>query len=206
MRTYLLKNKKYDDGIVLCGVPYGERIPKAPSSFKYFEGVPLLKNFPKQEIMTVYYDKGFNDIYADRTELYDFLPNGDNAFIVNTKVKDVLEKLQIEDLEFLPITVCDFDEKPVSSDYYILNPVGGLDIIDMEKSVYETDDDFIDQIDDIEKLVINNDAISEKSKLFRANKKMDLIFINEEVKEALENADLKGFIAYGEDDWEMLFY
>jgi len=202
MEYYIIKPATYKDGVVLSGVPDVSDNEKLPNAYKYDKGIPLLKNYPSRDIAIMVYDT--DELYEDREELYDFLPNMDNTLVANIKVKEILEELGVENIEFLPITIWDREKKPIEADYYIINPVGSVEIIDMEKSKYRMGALIKDQIKRIKNLVINRNAVTEKDKLFRATTKLDQIFINEEIRQAFIKAGIKGYWLSRPNGWDGL--
>lgn len=127
MTYWILVADEQSDGAVLTYVP-----EDGPDDFEYSEGIPLLQDYPAQEDAVMVYDSD----YPDQVKLYDFVPNLESILVVSVKVKEVLVGQGVENIEYLPITLWDHQKKPSSSDYFILNPLGGEKIIDMEKSEY----------------------------------------------------------------------
>src|SRR5687768_17265753 len=112
-----------NDGAVLGGFPRSKI-----KDYRYGEGERLAKEFPKKATVQ------FADKFKDRRKLYDFIFNLESALFVSSKVKDILEQLETPDLEFLPVSVKDHKGTVIADDYFILNPIGTQDIIDMKKS------------------------------------------------------------------------
>jgi hypothetical protein len=117
---------------------------------------------------------------------------------------DALEGSGCKDIEYLPITIWDHQNTAVSSNYFILNPLGGVDFIDMDKSAYSMSSLNEGQIYSIDNLVINEKAIPADAKLFRAETKMDQIFISDEIRKSLEAAGIKGYKLLQADGWDGL--
>jgi hypothetical protein len=196
MTYWVLFPKIIDDGAVLSAVPKG-----GPKAYKYDKGINLLQNYPDREQAVMVFDR-IN--YPDQSKLYDILPALDTVLVVNNKVKDLLGFMGINHIEYLPIWLWDHKKKPVSDDYYIVNPLGSVDFIDMEKSEYEMDSLDESQIAYIEELVIDYDKIPEDAKLFRATTKMDQLFIHDDVRIAFEKAGIQGYRLFEAEGWDGL--
>ena len=57
--------------------------------------------------------------------------------IVSGKVKAILEKEALTNIEYLPVLIYDQKKRCASSDYYIANILGSIDCLDHEKSEYD---------------------------------------------------------------------
>ena len=193
MNYWVLFSTNYDDGAFLSEEP-----ENGPDDFEYDEGVSLLADYPPQEDAIMKFDSN----YPDGIKLYDFVESMNSFHVVNSKVKQLFQNLNIENLEFLPIHLWDHQNKIASDDYFILNPLGSVDFIDMDKSEYDIDDLDKTQICHIDKLIINDLKVPEDAKLFRATTMMGQLFINDEVKDALENANITGYKLMPADGWE----
>lgn len=184
---------RYDDGVVLSAVP-----DTGPEDYEYIKGIPLLSRFPERSDAVMCYDPS----YEEGIKLYDILPSMDPVLVVNAKVKDVLEAMELKDIEYLPIRLWDHRRTPASDDYYILNPIGGVDFIDMERSKYRMSALAESQIARVKNLVVDHNKISPDAKLFRATTKMDQMFIHDDVRIAFEQAGINGYKLLPAEGWD----
>jgi len=99
------------------------------------------------------------------------------------------------------IWLCDHKHEVSSKDYFICNVLSNSNIVDMDKSTYRMSSLDESQINRIKKLIVDYDAIPEGAKMFRASKKLDQIFINDDVKQALEKAGIEGYVVKEADGW-----
>ena len=195
MKYWVILTAKLDDGVVLTSVP-----EDGPDDFEYDEGAPLLKGYPDRDEAVMVYDTD----YPEGVKLYDILSSLDGIIVVSIKVKTIFDELGIDDVEYLPISLWDHQQKPVNADYYILNPVGSVEFIDMDNSEYRMDPLDEEQIGRIKKLVVNVDKIPKGANLFRAKTKTDQIFINSKVRGALKKAGVKGYKLFEAEGWDGL--
>ncbi len=194
MTYWALLPKTINDGAVLSAVPEG-----GPEDYEYDEGEPLLKNYPSRDKAIMV----FNSVhYPDQSKLYDILPALDAVLVVNSKVKNVLDKMNIDNVEYLPIRLWGHQKEPVSDDYYILNPLGSVNFIDMKKSDYDMSALDEGQIQRIRKLVIDRDKIPQEVKIFRATTKMDQLFIHDDLRVTLENEGIQGYKLMKAEGWD----
>ncbi|MET1254932.1 imm11 family protein [Aliikangiella maris] len=192
MSYWVLFSTNFDDGVYLKDEP-----ERGPEDFEYFSGKTLINSFPTQDQAIMKY----HPEYTTSPKLHDFVESMNRFHIINNKVRSVFEKLKLSNLEYLPISIKDNNQQLVSQDYYILNPLGSVNFIDMEKSEYTIDDFDETQIDFIQKLIAKKD-IPESARLFRASTMMDRIFIHDDVKEALEAENITGYKLMPADGWE----
>ncbi|WNO08427.1 imm11 family protein [Teredinibacter sp. KSP-S5-2] len=171
-----------------------------PESYKFDEGISLVDEYPSVEDCKIYYDPQ----YPEGTQLYDFLDSINALLIVNSKVKKIFDEIGITSIEYLPIWLCDHKHEISSKDYVICNVIQSVDIIDMDSSSCRMS--FLDesQVDRIKNLVVDYKAIPDDAKVFRASKKLDQIFISDDVKEALEKAGIEGYVVKKADGWNGL--
>ena len=170
---------------------------KMPKAFKFDKGISLINEYPSVEDCKIYYDPQ----YPESTQLYGFLDNINKFLIVNSEVKTIFEGAGVDCIEYLPIWLCDHKHEISSKDYFICNVLSNLDIVDMDKSTYRMSSLDEGQINRIKKLVVNYEAIPEGAKMFRASKKLVQIFINDDVKQALEKAGIEGYVVKEADGW-----
>ncbi len=194
MTYWVLFPRIISDGAVLSAVPDG-----GPKDYQYDEGEPLLQDYPTRDKAIMVFDSVH---YPDQSKLYDILPALDTVLVVNNRVKKVLDSLNVDTVEYLPIRLWGHQKAPVSDDYYILNPLGSVDFIDMEKSEYAMDALDEGQIDSIEDLVVNMNKIPKEAKLFRATTKMDQIFIHDDLRLALEAEGIQGYKLMKAEGWD----
>ena len=192
MKYWVIKPSSPSDGAYLSGL--SSAMPKAQ---KFRKGISLINNYPATEDCKIYYDPQ----YPEGTYLYEVLDNITDFLIINGDVRKVFEDMGEDGIEYLPIWLCDHKHEISSKDYTICNVLNKVDIVDMDKSEYEMDDFDEDQIYGFSKLVVDYEAIPEGAKMFRASKKLDQIFINDDVKQALEKAGIEGYVVKEADGW-----
>jgi len=195
MKYWVLKLNSGDDGVFLSSLP-----ENGPKDYEYSKGKSLVARHPEAQESAMYYD-------PDRAEaivLKDFVENLSDVIVCNHNVRSVLDGLEIKNVEYLPVWLMDHKNAVSSKDYMIANVLGSLDVIDMENSDYEMGVIIEDQIDDIDELVVDYDSMPEDARIFRASKKLDLVFIRDDVKQAFEKAGLQGYLAHEADGWDGL--
>ena len=192
MKYWVIKPSSPLDGAYLSGL--SSAMPKAQ---KFRKGISLINNYPATEDCKIYYDPQ----YPEGTYLYEVLDNITDFLIINSDVRKVFEDMGEDGIEYLPIWLCDHKHEISSKDYTICNVLNKVDIVDMDKSTYRISSLDEGQINRIKKLVVNYDAIPEDTKMFRASKKLDQIFINDDVKQALEKAGIEGYVVKEADGW-----
>jgi len=195
MAYWVIFPERKDDGIVLSAVP-----DDGPKAYEYDKGKALANRFPKAGNAVMCMDPQ----YSDRTGFYDILPSLDTVMVVNSKVKSLFEELGVGFVEYLPLILWDNERQVLSNDYFIANALGSVDLIDMEKSDFVPDRFIEGQINFIHKLVIKEGVDPDRARFFRAKTKLDLFFIHDDLRNALESAGIKGYKLYPADGWDGL--
>jgi hypothetical protein len=190
MNYFVLKTNAPDGGLIEMYPP------KSPTDWKFDEGKSLIKEFPRAAAVQ------FSDNYPDARKLYDFQTNTLQAFIISERARKLLESLEVNNAEYLPVDIKDHKGQVVGKNYAILNLLGGEDAIDMEKSDYKMDSLEKDQIGRIKNLVINPKGIRPGAKMFRCTKERRLVLIREDVLDAFKKAGLTGFRTFEANGWD----
>ncbi|TEW52544.1 imm11 family protein [Psychromonas algicola] len=185
------------------GGAYLSRVPsKGPESYRYKKGESLIQEFKKHESLGMYFDPD----YPDDTELFDFVDNINDLIIANQKIRDVFVALDFPNIEFLPIWLYDHQDQVASKEYAIVNVLGSVDCIDMEKSTIRMNSLIKDQVSRIKNLVLDYDKIPEDASIFRATTKLNEIFVRDDVKNEMESAGLEGCVFIEADGWNGLVF
>lgn len=195
MKYWVIKPSAPSDAAYLSDVS-----SSMPEAYKFRKGISLLDNYPSEEDCKIYYDPQ----YPEATQLYGFLENINGFLIVNSEVKAIFEGAGVDSIEYLPIWLCDHKHEVSSKDYFICNVLSKVDIFDMEESEYDMSSLDESQIDDVDNMVVDYEAIPDDAKVFRASKMLAQIFINDDVKQALENSGIEGFSVVEAEGWDGL--
>ncbi|MBN1208018.1 MAG: hypothetical protein JXB05_24350 [Myxococcaceae bacterium] len=103
-------------------------------------------------------------------KLASFLGNTENLLIGSGELKAAIEKLCKNDIEFLPFTLYDHRKRIYSRDYFIINPIGTVDCLDMKASEITWDDEDPDEIIEIDEYVLSRKKVQKAPPLFRIDK------------------------------------
>ncbi len=195
MSYWVLKIDSIQDAAFLSALP-----PNGPKSYKFQDGVSLINAFPPVGEAQMCFD----DAYPDSTKLYDFVDNLSSVFIVSHKVKRIIEELDIESVEFLQLTLFDHKMNPANKEYYIMNLVGGIDCIDMDKSEYKMNRLVKGRIKFLDKLVLDESKIPTEAKIFRLSAKPNEYIIHDDVRKTFEQNGITNFKLFIAKNWDGL--
>jgi hypothetical protein len=125
-------------------------------SYRMSKGLPMGDRFPKKA--KVYLQKK-----SPGTKLPSLIGNTYSFLVVNRPVMEVLRATGVP-MECLGFTLHDQKKRPLSADYFIVNPLGTFDALHEKKSkvAYEGDD-----VVGIDKLVLDARKLAEAPDLFR---------------------------------------
>lgn len=109
-------------------------------------------------------------------------------WIASLTIKNILETIKCN-TEFHMISLFTKNNEAIKKDYFILNVLDICDCIDYENSIFESDEDYIDQI---EKLVIDDSTLNNKN-ILRVDKTYDsIILVSDTLKELLNKNKISG--------------
>ncbi|PZN25725.1 MAG: hypothetical protein DIU71_19355, partial [Proteobacteria bacterium] len=97
------------------------------------EGVELANGFPSNVTLRM------SDRFPDDMLLADNLANTNRLIVISAGLRRFLEDEGVQHIEFLPVTILDHKGRVASADYWILNPVGLVDCLDLDKCQPEWD-------------------------------------------------------------------
>lgn len=195
MKYWVLKTGSLQNGVYLSAVP-----PNGPDGFEYWDGISLIKKFPASSEAQM----GFSDDYPDAIKLYDFVTNIDDLFIVSKKVKEIIEGLSVDNMEYFQLTLFDHQMKIAATDYYILNLVGSIDCIDMDETVCVMERLLKGRISDIDNLVLDESKIPPDAKMFRLANKPEEYIVSDAVRKVFEENGITNFKLLEAQGWDGL--
>jgi hypothetical protein len=131
--------------------------------------------------------------YAEGEPLEDYLfPTMVDWVLISERVKQVLEKLEVKGVQFLPIRVVRKETGEEVPGYWVLHVWKQISALDEEHTVYfEPRDEKYPQLDII-KVALRKEAIG-KAEIFRLKERKVSIYVSRRVKERLEEMGATGF-------------
>jgi len=108
--------------------------------------------------------------------------------LFSLKMKEALDELGVENIDYYPVQIVDYDTKDVLAEYHLAIVTDIIACIDLEKSTFEENK--------MGKTVITKFAIDDSKtgglELFRFHNIPGLIIINEALKERLSEMEFQG--------------
>jgi len=154
--------------------------------YRLAEGVRIGKAYPADA--RIYMSKKYRGVKLDS-----LLGNTKSYLIVKRPVIEVIEAHSADaDIEYLPFTLFNQKKRVQSKDYFIVNPVGTLDCLNLESSEIE----YLDAKDEpshgavvaVEKFVLDPGKLARAPALFRIKEEPDRYVINEQLADAFGKA------------------
>jgi hypothetical protein len=136
-----------------------EREPDGTNDYTYkmAEGEPMGSLYPKNAKVTMAKEyKG--------TKLPSLVGNVMSFLIVDEAMRQAIEKGKVGKVEYLPLSILDHKKKLASDKYFIVNPLGTFDCLDLKKSKIERVDD---EIVGIQQFVLDPKKLAKAPDLFR---------------------------------------
>lgn len=123
------------------------------------------------------------------------LLRGNGGLLFSPRLRQVLEKISLDNIQYFPVTVQNPVDGTQISDYQVANIIGRLACLDRDESVLVTDPDNDNIIEFIEKLAIDEDKLSGFD-LVRMHEESEIIVASDRVKDACEQAGITGVRFY----------
>ena len=130
-------------------------------TFRLNNGTPLAAGFPGDVAFHMHPD------FPTDLLLVDNLLNSDMVIVASKRLQDCVRAQSPSEVEYLPVKIIDHKGRIASKDYAIIHPVRPVDCIDKQHSVFETNPIDPDDIETLEKLVIDEAKIPADRRLFR---------------------------------------
>ena len=134
-------------------------------------------------------------------KLRSLLGNTACYLIINTELKTILETLDLGQVEILPFTLYDHRKRPLSKDYWIVNPLGTFDCVNRAASEIEFWDEDPTKIVGVDKLVFDAKKLEGAPDLFRVPESPYEYFCSQRVPMAWQH---KGFTNLFMDEIEVV--
>ncbi len=128
---------------------------------------------------------------------------GIGAPLVSQRVKDILERLEVENIQFFPIRVLHKATGEVIKDYYIFNVIGEYDLLDYDKSAIERSKRNSNLILDVESLAFKDTSELKLPPIFILGPISYLFVVDERIKSEFEKHKIYGFNIYEPKDYKL---
>jgi hypothetical protein len=162
------------------------------------KGNPCKDWFPEGLVFDLSKDHG--------AKLTDCIPNTDRLLIVSEKLKGVLESQAPEDpIEFLPIRLRNPKKKMVAAPYFIANLLGTVPCLNKSMSKFTMNAILKNQVSWFEHLVLDEERIPKKKKLFRLEEKTTLIITREDLAREILKTSCNGMMFIPVEDYGQEF-
>jgi len=132
--------------------------------------------------------------FPKQVQLSDSVSNDDEALVISSKLKELIEGLKPSNLEFLPLTIIDHKGKVASSEYFIANCTHLQDCIDQKASdlVWNRIDPTL--IASVKKLVVDESKIPPETLVFRMKHFPKSIIVSRALSEAISGKGFSGIL------------
>jgi hypothetical protein len=160
-----------------------EQVKNVSKTYQIKKGVPRAVGFPDDA-----YARMSDDLPND-TLLADVLTNINTFVLVSRREREFIAARVTDEVEFLEIRVQNHKGREIDERYYIVHPIGIVDIVDRDASGVRIDE--YGNIERLEKFVVIPANIPDKP-IFRVAGLGTYIVIQRELAAALEQAGFTG--------------
>jgi len=150
------------------------------------EGVELANGFPSNVTLRM------SDRFPDDMLLADNLANTNRLIVISAGLRRFLEDEGVQHIEFLPVTILDHKGRVASADYWILNPVGLVDCLDLDKCQPEWDVIDETKVNHVKSFAMDTSRIDESRRLFRPRYFTKVVLIREDLANRISSQGFTG--------------
>ncbi|MFP2907954.1 imm11 family protein [Pyxidicoccus sp. 3LFB2] len=172
--------------------------PDGPEAHTLDRGEPAAALFPPEPTVR------FSEDYPKRRKVCDFMSTIFSSHIVSAKVKHILEAQGAKNCEFIPLTLLDHKGKVASKEHFLLQVLGHVEAVDMERSNVVMNSILKDRIGNFKHMVLDRKAIPPDAVIFRLSRKRDEFLVNQATYEALTKEGVTGLKCFKADGWNGL--
>ena len=152
-------------------------------SWRIGEGAPVSAILPNDA--RIYMDKENLGI-----QLSSLIGNTRNMLVVQKGVKDIIQKhCGDEKAEYLPVTLYDHRKRAHGRDYFVINPLGTFDCLDLEASALFRMKDDPERILEVRNPVLDRKKMKGAPPLFRIDKDSSTYVLNFELAKEFSEGD-----------------
>lgn len=170
MKYYLLKTlaQTNPEFCILDSYPEGMGL----KTWKLNKGVELQEGEYPQDA------KIFMSDEVPGIELPDLVPNTGHMLIISRRLKDGMSAVNRGPVQHLPLAIYNHKKRLASSDYFIVNPLGTLDVLDTSASEIKYHDG---QVVKVKKYVLDPRKIVQAPDVFRIKENPEAYVVSERV-------------------------
>ncbi len=163
-----------------------EDLDNVDDDFELKKGIPRQHDFPDNAVYNM------DPEYPRNVVLADNLFNINRMIVASGVLKRFVEERSPANMEYLPVTIMNHKGRVASRDYFILHPVHPQDGLDADASGAVWSDFIDDEIDEVERLVIDASKIPREIQLLRLKYYPDPILVRRNLAEAISNEGFTG--------------
>lgn len=157
-----------------------------PDDWKLLEGIRLKDEFPSSSKFTMDPDN------PTGVTLTDSLYNLDEQIVASTRLRGLIERLEVPAVEYLPVAVFNHKKRPVPEPYTIIHPVDPIDCLVLDACEPRWDRIIKTNINRLKHLVIDESRIDPARLLFRPKSYNSVVLTHRKLAEQIDAAGITG--------------
>lgn len=166
-----------------------DSIENVPRWLDLMRGVPFKDKFPTAAQYQM------SKEHKKETGLNDDLPNTDSVKVCSARLVDFLKKKDLKNVEYLPVSILNHKGKLASKDYFIVHPIIPQDALDADASQPSFNDINPEEIDSVERLVLNKRRLDPELRLFRLKAFFNPVLTDKKLADEIKGAGFVGSYA-----------
>lgn len=177
----VLVDKYEESEIRITNIPKG-----LLRKYELLDGISRLSDWPSP-LFTRY-----SDDWPEGIHLTESISNPFGWLLISDPFKKILEEINLNDVEYLPIGICDHQGNLVNDSYYIVNFLSLVEAVDRNESVYEKDAGEKEKIFRFDKFVLLKSIELTGPPIFRLKENPRLILVRQDLVDRFAKANWTG--------------
>lgn len=149
-------------------------------SYRMARGIAMGKDYPRNPLPEWHMSPKHKGI-----KLPSLIANTHSMLVVDRALKEIFENTGV-DMECLPFVLLDHKGRVASTDYFIINPLGNLDCLNLEKSEIEWLEGPGSEVVGIEMYVLDTEKVKDAPDVFRIKHDREQIIISHQLADRMK--------------------
>jgi hypothetical protein len=154
-------------------------------SWRINTGIDLGTEFPSDAYFEMDQD------FPESTVLTDHVRNQEALILISDRLKAFIEKMNVPNIQFLPATIKDHEDRALKQQYFVVNPIGPIDCFDLKASKPTYDDLVESKVVQMEAFVPDKDKCVDLPDIFRP-KGFKHLLISKKLAKEIDGAGMTG--------------
>ena len=179
--SYVIWKAIFEEGYCVCG-----GLENFEDSHKLKRGISIGEYFPADALFRMDPD------FPKDIKLSDNIRNKGGFMLVSKEIKELIEREHVNNSEYLSVKIINHKGRVASENYFIINPLGIYDAIDLDSSSVKWNNINPEEISTCLKLILKKEYIPADAKMFRLKYFSRHVVLRRDLAEQIKNGSFTG--------------